>query len=483
MPRIGLVGPSYRSQAVNAACQLTLNWYPEVIEPGNDKVPMALYPTPGTTVFAAGLVGAKGRGIIETNGRVFVVISTKLYELFANGTNIERATVADDGLPVSMAVSQIELCVVSAGTMYVMNLATAVVTTIAAATWAPEAGVKQVVFIDGFFIALLLNSQKFRISAALNGLSWPGVQVIQVSVFPDEVLAIVASHRELGVAGRTKSVVYYDSGSSQIFDVVPGSLIEQGIGAALAMNNLDNTVFWLGGDDRGDMVAYRLQGYTPTRVSTHAVEHAWQGYAVRSDAVSYSYQDQGHLFWVVYFPTANKTWVYDVATQMWHERGFLENGVVVAHRSWDHTFAFGKHLVVSHADANIYEMSINFYDDAGTAIRRVRRCPHLSDEDAWSFHHRLQLAMEVGLGPQPPLLDGNGQPRDPEVMLRWSDDGGHTWSNEHVRGVGQAGEYRKRVIWNQLGRTRDRVYEVSATDPIPWRLLDAWLKASPGNGA
>ena len=48
----------------------------------------------------------------------------------------------------------------------------------------------------------------------------------------------------------------------------------------------------------------------------------------------------------------------------------------------------------------------------------------------------------------------------PQYMLRWSDDGGHTWSNEHWRSGGGYGEYGTRVRWLRLGMTtklRDRV--------------------------
>jgi hypothetical protein len=73
---------------------------------------------------------------------------------------------------------------------------------------------------------------------------------------------------------------------------------------------------------------------------------------------------------------------------------------------------------------------------------------------------------------------------DPQVMLRWSDDGGHTWSNEHWRSMGLTGQWGRRVIWRRLGMTlklRDRVYEVSGTDPIKIAIMGAELKVSPTN--
>ena len=293
---------------------------------------------------------------------------------------------------------------------------------------------------------------------------------------------LCSTHRELVLGGITKSVVYYNSGSLNIFDVIPGSLIEQGTSAAFSPVNLDNTVYWLGGDERGAAIVWKAEGYTPKRVSNHAIEFAMQGYSTISDAIAYPYQDQGHSFYVLYFPTADATWVFDVATQMWHERGFFTAGSFEAHHSRNHTFVFNKHLVGDWDSGNVYEMSIDFLDDAGTSIRRVRRAPHISNEQKWIFYNKLQVDVEVGLGPTPPLLDGGGNPRDPQLMLRWSNNGAKTWSNIHTRGFGKTGEYNKRAIWRRLGRSRDRIFELSETDAVPVRIAEAYLEVSPGSG-
>ena len=342
--------------------------------------------------------------------------------------------------------------------------------------------VSQVDFCDGFFIVLIANSQQIFASSPLDANTWPGASAAIVSVFSDNVLAMKVNQRQIWLLGLKAGVVYYDSGAIPFpFDVVPGGFIEQGIIAMDSLVKLDNSLFWLGGDERGDLIAWRASGYTPIRVSNHAVENAWQNFATAADARAYSYQDRGHSFWVIYFPTANQTWVYDVATGNWHNRGFLTPaGMINAHHSQNHAFIFGKHLVGDWATGNIYDMNINYFDDAGTPIKRIRRAPHISTENQWMFHHNLELSLEAGVGPIPPLLDGNGVPRGPQVMLRWSDDGGHTWSNEQMASAGQAGEYLKRVIWRRLGRTRDRVYEISTTDSVAWRLIDAYLKADAG---
>jgi hypothetical protein len=492
MARFGFVGPTYASQSLNADAQRCINWYPESIESGQGKGATALYPAPGLALFATLVTGTPlggVRGAIALNGRAFFVAGALFAEVDPSGQLIaaHQGNVVNDGLPVSMAASPQEILMASGGIAYVYDLTSNTLTQVDALNNIPVSGVG---FSDGFFLALRSNSQQFFVSAPEKATSWDLSNTAIVSVFPDNVLTMLVDHREIWFWGVTKTVVYYDSGAVFPFDVVPGAYIEQGIAAAASAVRLDNSVFWLGADDRGAGIGWRAQGYSPARISNHAVEAAWAAYPAIADAIGYSYQDQGHSFWVLYFPTANATWVYDVSTQMWHERSFRGAGKATdtAHRSRCHAFAFGKHLVGDWASGNVYQMSIpvakgsgwSFADDFGNPIRRVRRAPHISTEQEWILHSSMQIDIEAGLGPQPPLLDGSGNPRDPQLMMRWSDDGGKTWSNERIMNCGQAGNFKTRAITRRLGRSRDRIYEVAATDPVPWRIVDAYLKAAPG---
>jgi len=243
---------------------------------------------------------------------------------------------------------------------------------------------------------------------------------------------------------------------------------------------LDNSNFWIGADERGQGIAWRAQGYTPQRVSTYAIENEWASYSTISDAIGYAFQDRGHSFWQIYFPSANKTWVYDAGTGLWHERGYFSNGTYSAQRSQCHAFSFGKNLVGDWMSGTIFEMSPNFLDDDGQDIRRFRRAPHISNEQQWMIHNQLQVDLQVGLGPIPPLLDGFGNPREPQAVLRWSDDAAQTWSDDYAVGCGFAGDYKKRVMFRRLGRSRDRIYELSVSDPVPWRVTDAYLQVGGG---
>lgn len=335
-------------------------------------------------------------------------------------------------------------------------------------------------YSDGYFVVIFQDKNKFQISAILDGTTWPELQVNAVSVFPENIVSIIVSHRELWVFGSQHIQPYQDTGSDEIFDVIPGALIDTGIASTFGRNLVDNTVFWISEDQRGARQAWRANGYTPLRISTHAVETALSSYSSDqiSNLVSYSYQDGGHLFWVLYIPGTDCTWVYDVAENLWHKRAewITESGTYGPHRSWNHSYAFGKHLVGDWESGNLYEMNLNFYDDNGATIRRLRQTPTIVNEMAWIYHAELMVDFATGLGPQPPLLDGDGNPRPPQAMLQWSNDRGSTWSNEHICGCGFAGEYNTRVIWRRLGRSRYRVYRLTVSDPIPWTIVDAYLR-------
>ena len=483
--RFGFCSGFYTSRSRSVADEECINLYPETVESQASQVaskayggasaqPLrSLYWTPGLKVFAT-LPDSPVRGGCSTPGRCFFVGGANLVELLSDGSQLMRGAVANDGQAVSIAISQVQLLIVAAGRAYCFTLATNTLTDVTASL----AGIPaQVEFSDGYFIVWFQNSNKFQLSMLLDGTSWPGLQVNEVSVFAENINSILVNHRELWVFGSKHAQPYTNTGSAEIFDVIPGQLIETGCAATFSTCRLDNTVFWIGQDERGARIAWRAQGYNPQRISTHAIEAAWGDYSATNFAnlVSYAYQDGGHLFWVLYIPGADCSWVYDVAEGLWHKRAFWLGAAYEPHHSWNHVYFAGMHLVGDWKSGNVYQMDQSLLDDAGTMIRRLRRAPTVSNEMEWVFWSKLTIDFETGLGPQPPLLDGAGNPRPPQAMFRWSDDRGFTWSNEHWRDCGFAGQYKTRAVWYRLGRSRYRVPELVVTDPIPWVIIDAYL--------
>jgi hypothetical protein len=297
---------------------------------------------------------------------------------------------------------------------------------------------------------------------------------------PDGLVAIIVNNREAWLFGTNSIEVWYDAGTPDFpLARIQGASNEIGCAAAFSVAKLDNSIFWLGQDARGRGIVYRNNGYTGVRASNHAIEWQIQQYGDISNAIAYTYQQDGHSFYVLTFPTVQKTWVYDVATQSWHERAGWSNGNFIRYRPNCQT-AFNNEVILGdYESGNLYAYDLDVYADNGQIqkwLRSWRPIPSGQNNLKRTAQHSLQLDCETGVG------INLGQGDDPEVMLRWSDDGGHTWSNEHWASMGRIGQYGRRVFWRRLGMTlklRDRVYEVSGTDPVKIAIVGAELLLSP----
>jgi hypothetical protein len=470
----GFVGPSYQSQSRRLAAQRCVNWYVENIEVQDETFGSALYPTPGCEERHT-FVESPVRGMLEHNGRCFVAVGQTFYEIYSDKTTTPtvRGTIAYATTPVMLVANDMgdEVFITSAGVGYIFTLSTDAFATVLAS------GADQGAFLDGFFLSLNDSTSTLRLSDLNDGTTWDATQYAQRTAGADPWQAVVVTHRDIWLFGKQTTEVWYNAGTSPFpFAAIPGAFLEQGIVAPYSAKRLGNTVMWLGSSDDGAGVVWMASGYSPQRISTHAVEYAIQGY-VRAgisitDAVAWTYQEDGHNFYGLNFPSAKATWVFDSSTGLWHERGTwnIEDVEYKAWRPQYHVYAFNKHLVGDRAIGTVYEMSIEKFTEAGGGpIRRLRRTPHVAANEDWMFYNSVQVELETGLG----LTTGQGS--DPQVMLRWSDDGGETWGHERWASAGKRGNFGVRTIWRRLGRGYDRVYEIAVTDPIPWRVIGAYV--------
>lgn len=467
----GFIGPAYRSQSMLADCERLVNLYPEKMESRGAKYPYALYPTPGLLTFVRASVNAV-RAMFAEKARAFALFGGQLKEVFSDGTTTDRGAV----LPTDVNPGQVawngdggnQLFLTSGDAGHLFNLTTNVLT-LNVITGAAFCGM-----LDGYFLALDVTTSTLKLSPLLNGLVWDPTQVTQRSTAPDPWLSMLIGLREVWLFGKTSTDVYYDAGDFPFpLKPIPGAFMKQGIAAPYSAAFLNNSAIWLAQNDDGARVVMRARGYTPFRVSDHGVEYAISRYARVDDAVGMVYQDLGHNFYVLNFPSANATWVYDDATGFWHERGTwnIATGNYDAWHPQYHMYAFNQHLVGDRNDGVIYTMDSSLGLDANSApLRRLRRGPALTQDLQQMSFAEFQLFLEVGLG----LVTGQGS--DPKVMLRTSNDGGKTFGNIRTRSAGRIGEFRRRVIFRRWGQARDRVPEVTVTDPIPWRFVNALVR-------
>jgi hypothetical protein len=479
-PLPAFVNGAYQSQSITAAADRCINLYPEGLEnSGEVKAGSALYPTPGLEVFVTLPTGPVD-AVFAQNGRFFALAGTGFYEVFGNQTFILRGVVATNPSQPTMSSNGTaggQLFVVSGGNGYILTLATNAFVQITDPDF-PTGQAVQGRFVDSYFIVLRQGTTEWRVSDLLNGLSWAGAMVAQRSFASDIIAALAVTHREVWLLGTQTTEVWYNSGASFPFQPITGVFLEEGCGAADSVVNLDNTLYWLSENVNGARKILRAAGgYQPQRISTHAIEFALQGYSTVADARGYGYQDQGHSFYVLTIPSQNVTWVFDSITGLWHERAAWDSvvGDYITQRPQCHAYAFGLHLVGDRQSGVIYRQDISLPSDGGGVIRRQRTMVHLTDELRWAFFSRLTLDLETGLGTP------SGQGMNPQVMMRWSNDGARTFGPERWVGAGLQGQYSRRATWTRLGRGRDRVFEIAMSDPIPWRLSNLYLHLRPGN--
>ena len=501
-----ILGSAYVARSINAADNRMVNLFPEIVPEGGKEAAF-LNRAPGLTLLATVGTGPI-RGLWTFNGVGYVVSGLSLYSINSSYTATFLGTVSGTG-PVSMADNGTQLFIACNGPSYIYNSLTNVFVQI---TDPDFPGALTVGYLDGYFVFIQPNTQKLWVTALLEGTSVDPLDFASAEGSPDNLVSMIVDHREVWLYGTNSVEVWYDAGNADFpLQRIQGAYNEIGCAATFSVAKLDNGLFWLGADARGQGIVYRANGYTGQRISTHAIEYAIAQYSIISDAVAYTYQQEGHAFYVLTFPSANATWVYDVSTQAWHERAAFSNGQFLRHRS-NCQMAFNSEIVVGDfANGNLYAFDLDVYADNGSPqkwLRSWRALPSGQNNLTRTAHHSLQLDCESGVGinnsggtdPTYLLTESGlyittesgdylvsvaeGEPTvgsDPQVMLRWSDDGGHTWSNEHWAVLGKIGVYQQRVFWRRLGMTlklRDRVYELSGTDPVKIAIMGAELHLS-----
>jgi hypothetical protein len=376
--------------------------------------------------------------------------------------------------------------------------------------------------MDNYFVYNNPGTQQWGSSDLLSTISASTSYALKDGA-PDKLVALIVDHREVYLMGEASSEVWSDVGAVPFpFQRIPGTSTQHGIAAQFSVARLGNSFAYVSRNNRGQAQIMQMNGYIPQRISNHAVENTLTNQYI-DDAISYTYQLEGHEVYVTSFPTLNLTWAYDSTTGMWHKwLAMASDGTYQRHRSNCSASFQGLVLVGDYENGKLYSLDKLNYTDNGTNVRRLRRAPHLVTDFQRQYFEELQLQFQPGVGTTGLSVNANvtssdvsaylgtpyviasgatftigpleryiiGNPvavyfsettTNPQAMLRWSNDGGSTWSREYWTSIGQLGRYKNRAIWRRLGMARDRVFEVSISDPVNAVIISANLKATNGD--
>lgn len=472
----GFVGPAYMSisRAINA--QRLVNLRLEV-DMANGKAPLALVGLPGYRAVKTDFPPGEVRGFWRARSRDFVVVGLTLYELHADLTHTARGTLTTSGGPVSMADNGLQMLVVDGAGVLALTLATNATTT-SIAHFPP--GATHVVCVDNTFVANEGASQRFAFSAVGDGLSWAAIDFASAEGQPDDLVAIVAFRRQLYMLGAESIQVYWNSGDAERpFVPVEGSSQEVGCIAPGSAVEDESGVYWLGADSRGGARVYRAGGGAIKVISTPALSAEFAGSAglpgqepyTMTDARAWCYRMDDHSFYVLTFPTTDRTWLYDATTEGWSE--WQEWGTDAEwhrHRGNGAHFTGGRQLIGDVDNGRLYELAGDIYSNDGRPLRALRASAHVAKDEHNIVVGSFEVVCEHGVGMS------SGQGSDPLMALRVSKDGGATWTPEQVRPMGRMGAYRGRTRWARpCGAARDLVFEIAIADPVKRAIVGAVL--------
>ena len=459
MPRFPVASSSYEMEAYSFDRQNAINLYAVVSETGSSKSRVALRSAPGLKAFTT-IGGGAIRGGIEAESRAFFVSGNEFYEVFSNGTSTLHGTLNTNSGIVQIKENPTQIMIIDNGDGYIFTKATNAFAVISDPDFPTPSSLT---FQDGYFIVSEANSSKYYISAINDGTSWGALDFTTVEGAPDKLVAVRSNKSNLWAFGSKITEVYQNTGNATFpFQKISGAFIQTGCAAPNTIQNLDNSLLWLGIDENGDSIVWRSNGYNAQRISTQAIERKISSSTFFDDSYAWTYHERGHAFYVLQVKGLDTTLVYDVSTGDWRERAYRNPSTanLEQYRGSCHIYAFNKHLVGDRLTNAIYEQDIDTYTDGGSPFVRKFVTPHISDAKQLISHSQVQLDMEVGVG------TSAGQGIDPQIVMRYSDDQGKTWSSELWTTIGALGKYDTQVIWNKLGRSRDRIYEFTVTDPV-----------------
>lgn len=467
MTLINIIGGSEELRAKTVDPQRTINFIPFASRNGK----IGLLGTPGLSIFAScGNNPCRGGFVSSTNGRCFFLNGNTLYEVKSNGDTTAVGSISLGGEDfVSFSENETHLAICNGSLLYALEYSTNSFSEITV-----PFSISFISNCDNFFVGLEKESGRFYVSAFDDITSWDALDFATAEGSPDALVAASSALGQLWLFGKKTIEVYHNTGSPVFpFARVSGGSIMVGTESPFSIVPMDNSLFFVGKSEHGGYSVYRVSGFSPKKLSNEYVDRSIESVSDKTKLVAWAYQEEGRLYYALTGSDLQTTLVYDVGSQIWHERTFFDEfSGHTQHIANVCVNAFGKNLVGSRLDGKIYEMSLDYISDNGNKIIRERITESFSFEGRNARLHSLELELESGMG-QP-----DWGSYEPKVMLSISYDRGKTWGQEILAEIGKSGEYNRRAIFRRLGVATEVAFKISVSDMLARTVInEAYLRA------
>lgn len=469
-----ILGNAYQAQGLLASAQRCVNLYCE-INPEGAPFPTTHYQTPGIQTVATAATTGWRTMYVATTGALYGCVGRSVVRIRPSGTTYTITPIGSLSTlsgHVSMTDNGLSLVIVDGSNQGAsVDLVTDAMTTIADPAFY---GASRVDELDGYLLFNRPATNEFYVSKFLQ-VEFDALDFAGKTGFSDLVVGVGATKRQLFIFGAQTTEVWYNSGDADFpFARMPGAFIQFGCVTAASICQFDGSLYWLSRSETGEFMVMRTEGYDRARKSTFAIERALASYETVEDATGYIYQQNGHPFYVLNFPAADKTWVFDISSDMWHERVWMDSdGNEHRQRANCHAFFNGETLVGDWENGKLYRQSLDLHTDDGDEILRLRAFPHMVDDGNRVVYWGFRADMECGEGV--PF----GSPL-PELRLRYSDTRGRSWRSHIAKSLGPTGDFLHSCMFQRLGMARDRVFELSWAGNCKTSLNGAFVQLTQG---
>ncbi len=493
MVAIPLTSGAYSAESYIASAQRAVNVFAEKTPPEtHPPFPTVQLVRPGLGKLGAPANPGFGRCLYRaTNGDLYAVVNQAVYYIDPNWVFTSLGNlVSGVSTPVYMADDGADIVLVDGSAQgYDIDMAARTMLQIGDPNFV---GSDRVDYLDTFLIFNKPGTNEWYCSLS-DKISFNALFLGIKTAWPDNILCVIANERQAIILGPLKGEPWYNAGSTPFpFQLTPGVIIEQGCAAKYSPQKMDTFIYWLSQSAEGARMAMRMaSNNVAQRISMHAIEEEWLTYPRVDDAIGSVYQVKGHSFYSLHFPTADRTWVYDAATeQWWEDASFDNNGVQHRSRATFTAYAYGKNVALDWATGTLYQIDPDTFTDNGMPIPWIRSFPHYANELKYTGMGAIVADIATGLSQgtgetgqfstpwSAGFSSGFGpltQVAAPTVNLRISRDGGNKYGNNRPKGFVSSGHYRSMMRWRGNGIARDWVLEFSSTAEMVPALQGAYI--------
>ena len=464
MPNIEIpfIGGAYTARSTNLNAQVCQNLYVEIDNTGAKNI-IALVGCPGCKSWLDTEHNAEVRAFKIYNETLYVIVGNTVYKISVPLAATSIGTIGTSSGWVDITNDGIYMCVFDSTGGWTWDGTT--FSTISDTDLPTPSGAT---YQDGYHIVSRADTDQFFICEQDDPTSWDATDYATAEGSGDILIAPVSVQRQLWLIGQCSTEIWYNSGETFPFTRNPGGYLETGTNSKRSIATWENELMFL--DDNNRVV--RKQGLSLVPVSSYQIDYLISTMTVKSDSVGFIYPQEGHVFYELSFPTDGKTICYDLTTGFWHTR---TSGEQDFRNRANCAIVFNDTVFVGdYENGKIYEYDLGTFTDNGEIKRAIRAAQIINNDGNRIFFNGFELDMEFGVG--------DNTTTDPQVMLQWSDDGGHTWSNEHWKSLGAIGKYEKRAKWYRLGTSRNRIFKMVISDPVKRNIFKAYLDGTIGNG-